>query len=272
MDKSDEFSFGDNSVAKAYDQILVPTLFEPWAKSLINKNKPWIGKNVLDLACGTGVVTKELVQNVIPEGKVIALDISKQMLDVAKIKCAKWINHIEFKEGSADSLDITDKSIDKVICQQGFQFFPNKKVVAQEIYRVLKPGGRAILSTWCPVSECEIFGAICETLESLDLSDLSQLMRIPFDFMTQTDLLDSFNRIGFSSIQISKQKQKMNIKGEIVKTISFAYSTPIGPKLNTLNYKKQEEFKRIFMNKIRQLKQKDGSYGNMVSNVLKVEK
>lgn len=272
MPETEEFNFGDDSVAKAYDSMLVPILFKPWAKILIKGNQPWSGNYVLDLACGTGVVTKELAQNVMPKGKVIALDINKEMIELAKLKCSQWANHVEFIVGSAEALEISENSMDKVICQQGFQFFPNKKAVAQEIYRVLKPNGKAVLSTWCPVSECEIFGAICKTLEILNLNNLSQLMRVPFDFLTQDDLLESFKGIGFSSIEISKQEQKMYIKGGIARAITFAYSTPIGPKLKALSNERQEEFKRIFLDEVRQLNQKDGSVGRMVSNIIKVEK
>lgn len=66
MDNQVEFSFGDDSIAKSYDKILVPSLFEPWAVHLIENNQPWVGNMVLDLACGTGVVTKELARNVGP--------------------------------------------------------------------------------------------------------------------------------------------------------------------------------------------------------------
>ena len=271
MNESEKFNFGNDAVAKAYDSILVPILFEPWAKSLIKENQPWVGNHVLELACGTGVVTKELAQHVLPTGKVTALDINKQMIDLAKLKCVEWANHTEFIEGSADSLDIPNQSIEKVVCQQGFQFFPNKEVVAQEIYRVLKPRGKAILSTWCSVSECEIFGAICESLEALGLNETSQLMQIPFN-LTQNDLLTPFNAVGFSTADVTKHKQKMYLEGGISSAITVAYSTPIGPKLKTLSDEKQEEFKKILLDKIKQLNGKDGSVGSMVSHVLNVEK
>ncbi|MEM7087146.1 MAG: class I SAM-dependent methyltransferase [Bacteroidota bacterium] len=272
MAEIEKFNFGSDSVAKAYDSMLVPTLFEPWAKSLIKENQPWSGNYVLDLACGTGVVTKELAKNVTPKGKVIALDINEQMIELAKLKCSEWADHVEYIVGSAEVLEISDNSIDKVICQQGFQFFPNKKVVAQEIFRVLQPKGKAIFSTWCPVSECEIFGVICNTLESLNLSNLSQLMRVPFDFLSQKDLLESFNGIGFSNIHISKQEKAMFLNGDTDKVITFAYSTPIGPKLNALSREVQAEFKSRLMDNASKLKQKNGIVSQMASNILSVEK
>ena len=272
MNEADEFNFANDSVAQSYDSILVPVLFVPWAKSLLEENRPWSGNHVLELACGTGVVTKELVQQVLPKGKVIALDINKEMINVAKLKCAEWANHIEFIEGSADSLAMPDNSMDKIVCQQGFQFFPNKKVVAQEIYRILKPGGRGILSTWSYVSECDIFNAICESLEALVLNNISKMMRIPFDLLTQQDLLAAFDGIGFSTMKIAKQEKKLFLEGDIDSAIKLVYATPIGPKLNELSNEIQSEFKRIYRAKVKLLKDKDGSFGRMVSNVLVVDK
>jgi len=268
MDTSKDFSFGNDSVAKSYDTILVPSLFEPWANMLIQENKPWSNRIVLDLACGTGVVTKMLVQNVQPKGRVFALDINTQMLELAKLKCKEWANFIEFIEGSANDMNITNRSIDTVVCQQGFQFFPDKKAAATEIYRVLKPGGKAIISTWCSVEDCEIFGVICETLESINQSEISKMMRIPFDLMSKHELLASFNEIGFSSIEVCTQHQKYYLKGGLESAITLAYATPIGPNLKALSIADQEKFKSLLKINIQKLNKSDGSIGQMASNVL----
>ena len=272
MNKQVQFSFGEDSVAKLYDKILVPSLFKPWAIHLIENNHPWEGKMVLDLACGTGVVTKELACNISPNGRVIALDINSQMLDIAKSKCKEWANHIDFIEGSCESMAIADSSLDVVVCQQGFQFFPNKQAATHEIHRVLKPGGRVIISTWCPVSECEIFGIICEALETLDENEISQMMRVPFDFMTQSELQKSFSSAGFSNIEVSKQKMSMHLVGEVDSALRVAYATPIAPKLKELSVEKREEFNKIFTAKMRLISKDERNCGQMVSNVLRANK
>ena len=272
MDKQIEFNFGDDSIAKSYDKILVPLLFEPWALQLIEENHPWAGKMVLDLACGTGVVTKELARHVNPNGIVIALDINHQMLDIAKSKCEEWKNHINFIEGSCESLSISNNSLDVVVCQQGFQFFPNKKTAALEIHRVLKPGGSVIISTWCSVSECEIFGAICETLEILNEKEISDMMRVPFDLLTQHDLTTPFIESSFTNIEVSTQEMSMHLEGEVDSALMVAYATPIAPKLKELSVKKREEFNKVFAAKMRLISQDERNCGQMVSNVLKAHK
>lgn len=272
MNKQVEFSFGDDSIAQSYDNILVPSLFEPWAIHLIENNQPWEGIMVLDLACGTGVVTKELACNVGPGGRVIALDINGQMLKIAKSKCNEWDSHIDFIEGSCESIEIADSSLDVVVCQQGFQFFPNKQAASREIYRVLKPGGRVIISTWCPVSECEIFGTICETLEALNEIEISQMMRVPFDFMTQKELKEPFSNAGFSNLELSKQEMNMHLKGAVSNALMVAYATPIAPKLKELSEEKREEFNKVFAAKMQLISQDERNCGQMVSNILKATK
>ncbi len=271
MENNIKFSFGDDKVAKAYDTVLVPSLFVPWALQLIKENKPWSDKTVLDLACGTGVVTKALVQQVAPNGNVFALDINSQMLELAKQNCKPWENHIEFIQGSCESLPISDATLDAVVCQQGFQFFPNKKMAASEIFRVLKPKGTAIISTWCPVSECEIFGIVCETLEIMNKKEISQMMRMPFDNLTQQGLRAPFEGLGFSSIKIAKQEKYLHLNS-IDSALDIAYATPIGPKLKELSTVKQEEFKKLFLEKIRLLYKHNNHFGLMTTNILKAVK
>jgi ubiquinone/menaquinone biosynthesis C-methylase UbiE len=271
INNQSEFSFAEDSVAKAYDTILVPSLFEPWAVQLIQDNQPWEDTKVLDLACGTGIVTRELANNVNNNGSVIALDINSQMIDLARIRCAEWKN-IEFIEGSGDSLAISDNGLDAVVCQQGFQFFPNKEVAAIEIYRVLKLGGKAIISTWCPVSECEIFRIICETLEAMNEIEISRTMRIPFDYMTQQQLRIPFIKAGFKNIVVSKQEMNLYLTGGVDGAIALAYATPIGPKLKELSNEKQDKFKKVFIDKIQLISHDGKNFGRMVSNVLKAEK
>jgi len=75
VENPSEFSFGDQSVAAAYDTVLVPLLFEPWASQLVDNFKPWRDLCVLDLATGTGVVANRLSKHVGPTGKVIGTDI-----------------------------------------------------------------------------------------------------------------------------------------------------------------------------------------------------
>lgn len=132
--------------AEIYEQHMVPAIFARWAPDLVETARVRAGERVLDVACGTGAVTRLLAERVAPEGKVVGLDINPGMLTVAR--SAVPLTNIEWLEGSAVKMAIPDAVFDAVVCQQGLQFFPDKSAAVSEMRRVLKPGGRLILSCW----------------------------------------------------------------------------------------------------------------------------
>jgi len=133
------------AIPSKYESYLGPYLYEPYAiytKGRI-KGSP---KNVLEMAAGTGRVTKHIAEKIGDEAKLIATDINPNMLSIAK----KQVNatNIEFLVADSQNLPFPDNSFDCVICQFGFMFLPNKQKGFNEAWRVLKPGGQFIFVTW----------------------------------------------------------------------------------------------------------------------------
>jgi ubiquinone/menaquinone biosynthesis C-methylase UbiE len=126
--------------AQRYEAILVPTIFVPWAETLLQRAVLRRGENLLDLACGTGIVARMATETLGPDAKIVGVDINKSMLSVARAIAPEvyWI------EAGAEALPLPDRSFDAVICQQGLQFFPDRIKALGEVRRVLKPGGRAV--------------------------------------------------------------------------------------------------------------------------------
>jgi len=222
MSESREFSFGDNSVANAYDSALVPILFEPWAAQLVEEHQPWEGRRVLDLATGTGIVARLLAERVGPGGKVLGTDINGEMLALARKRCADLTPVVEFMECPAHPLEIPSESIDFVVCQQGFQFFPDRRAAAQEVHRVLRDGGNLVATTWYPVADCQFFGAICDALTALGESEISDMMRVPFDIMPGSELVAHFESAGFATLTSSRLGLQMCNSGGRSKTWRWA--------------------------------------------------
>ena len=271
MSAEQKFSFGNESVAKAYDNILVPVLFDPWAKQLIEEFAPWSGMSVVDLATGTGILAHNL-QYKIGDGSIIAIDINHQMLEIAKQRCNDGKSKITFVESSVEDLNISDNSIDVVLCQQGFQFFPNKLNAAKEIRRILKPEGRIVVSTWQSVEECQIFGAICKALEKIGEPNISDMMQLPFDYMPVKDLAAPFRAAGFENIEIKEQQMDLRLPMGLSQAIEFAYATPIGPKLIALSKDKNKAFKNNLITKITEISSDEANFGSMKTNILTANK
>jgi ubiquinone/menaquinone biosynthesis C-methylase UbiE len=272
MNKIKDFSFSDDSIADAYDSILVPIIFEPWAVRLVEENQPWEGRRVLDLATGTGIVAQRLSERVGPSGKVLATDVNGEMLALAAKRCSGSTPAVKFIECPAHPLEISSDSIDFVVCQQGLQFFPDRYAAVQEIYRVLRDGGQAIATTWRPVVECEFFGAICNALDAIGESEISELMRLPFDVMPESELTSHFDSAGFVNVKLWRQEQDLMIGGGVSHAIQVAYSTPIAPKLRELSGERQAQFRRTFTGLLSELSADGITMGRMVSNVLSAEK
>jgi ubiquinone/menaquinone biosynthesis C-methylase UbiE len=268
MDKPREFSFGDSSVATAYDKVLVPLLFIPWAEKLVESFHPWEGKHILDLATGTGVLAEKLFTETGDKGKITGVDINPEMLAMAAKRCASANPPVDFIVATAEALGVADDSMDVVVCQQGFQFFPDKPAAAAEMHRVLRRGGRLVVTTWCPVEECEFFGAICAALTAIGEDDLSNMMRVPFDFMDGNELKEQFEEAGFVGVSLSKETHPLSLAGHAMEPLEVAYATPVGIKLQALDEARQAVFRTTFLELVENLPGAAGSLGIMTSHVL----
>ncbi len=105
------------------------------------------GQSVLDVACGTGVVSVTAARS---GAQVRALDLSPALLEHARKNAQIAGTKIEFVEGDVEALPYADESFDVVLSQFGHMFAPRPDVAASEMLRVLRPGGRIAFSTWPP--------------------------------------------------------------------------------------------------------------------------
>jgi len=133
------------SVPEAYDQYLGPFCFQPFAEELASRLPKQERLDILELACGTGVLTEELHKRR-PSDRLVATDLSDGMLAVARKRST--LAAVEFKIADAQELPFDDASFDVVACQFGWMMFPEKPTAAQEALRVLRPGGLLIFDVW----------------------------------------------------------------------------------------------------------------------------
>ena len=137
--------------AHLYDRVAVRYVLGPWAPLLVDAVLLRPGECVLDVACGTGVVTRIAAQRVGPQGRVTGVDLNAGMISVARSLPAPDGAAIDWLEGSALALPLPDASVDAVLCQQGLQYFPDKALALREMRRVARSGGRLALSVWAAV-------------------------------------------------------------------------------------------------------------------------
>ena len=145
--------FSQPSFPEIYEQALVGPLFQPWVQPLLEDVELRSGDRVLDIACGTGIVARIAKERLGSTGTVVGVDLNPQMLAVAR----RVAPTIDWREGDAGALPLRDgEDFDVVLCQQGFQFFPDRAAGARQMHRALVKGGRLGVSTWRPDEESPV--------------------------------------------------------------------------------------------------------------------
>ncbi len=137
---------GLRRIADAYDRRLVPWLFAHWVDRLVGLARPDPSARVIDLACGTGAVTRSVLERLEGSGRIHSVDLDAAMLGYAA--AAIDDRRVSWHEADASQLPIEASSIDAVICNQGLQFFPDRAAVLGELARVLRPDGRVAFAVW----------------------------------------------------------------------------------------------------------------------------
>src|SRR6266480_1610250 len=128
------------SAPEVYADHLVPAIFGPWVPVVLDSAQLREGQSVLDVACGTGAVAAGAAARVGATGAVTGVDNNPGMLAVAS---ARSRHEVRWQEADAQMLPFPDRSFDRVICQLGLQYFPDRLAAVREMHRVLHPGGPA---------------------------------------------------------------------------------------------------------------------------------
>ncbi len=134
------------SAPALYHEHLGPVMFEPFAENLVQRLPHRDGLRVLELACGTGIVTRRLRAHLPSTATLVAVDISPTMLAYARLATAT--DGIVWELADAQALPFADGSFDVVACQFGLMFVPDKVQCFREAHRALSPGGTLIASLW----------------------------------------------------------------------------------------------------------------------------
>jgi ubiquinone/menaquinone biosynthesis C-methylase UbiE len=196
------FTFGSDRAGN-YDNYIGPILFEPYGKEMAQR-VPATATSVLELASGTGRVTRHLRDQLPASIKLVASDLSPDMLRIAKDKF-KDSDNIEFVIADMQSLPFEANSFEVVVCQFGLMFPPDKLKAFKEVYRVLKPGGLFLFSTWEKTDNVEIFRIVYNEhmLPFFAGEDLTRFL-VPFSLHDMAQLKRFLTDANFSSPKVER--------------------------------------------------------------------
>jgi len=162
------------SIPKLYDTYLVPLIFEPYAADLADRLGSRSLSRVLEIAAGTGVVTRALASALPESVSIVAMDLNQAMLDHASAVGTK--RPVEWRQADAMRLPFRDGTFDAVVCQFGVMFFPEKSKAFAEARRMLRPGGVFVFNVWDRITENEFANTVTTALESVFPKDPPRFM------------------------------------------------------------------------------------------------
>jgi ubiquinone/menaquinone biosynthesis C-methylase UbiE len=194
-------SFGGD-IPRIYDTNLGPVWFQKYAIDMAATMAESEPRQVLEIACGTGIVTKALRSALSPGAKLVATDLSADMLAVAQEKFTPN-DGVELKQADGTALPFSDDMFDAVVCQFGMMFYPDKEKGLREAYRVLAPGGRYLFSVWDNRRFNPLGRVLDETIAGMFASDPPKFYQIPFSYARVDEIRVSLQEVGFRRIDIA---------------------------------------------------------------------
>jgi ubiquinone/menaquinone biosynthesis C-methylase UbiE len=201
------YAMNQPSFPEMYERWLAGSLFRPWADGTLDDVELSPGDQILDIACGTGVVARVAKARLGGAGHVVGVDISRDMLGVARAVAPD----IDWREGSADALPLRDgEQFDVVVCQQGLQFFPDKPAALKQMRRALSKDGRVAVSTWLSDDEIPFFRELREVAER----HLGAIADQRYSLGDADELEALIREAGFNDVRVKKMSRTIRFNDD----------------------------------------------------------
>ncbi len=213
------------TIPQNYDRYLGPLLFEPYAKDMVGRIDTASVNAVLEIACGTGRVTRHLKASLSPTVRIVATDLNADMLTVAR--AANPGNNIQWQLADAQDLPFDDAGFDIVACQFGFMFVPNKAKAFAEAWRVLKPGGCLLFNTWDKMENNELIHVTNPVIVSYFPTDPPTFYQIPFSFHDEKLIRSLLDQAGFYQIELALVKKEATSTSAKEAAIGLVEGNPV---------------------------------------------
>jgi ubiquinone/menaquinone biosynthesis C-methylase UbiE len=254
---------------QVYDEVLVPRLFVPWARVLLDELDLQTGEAVLDVACGPGSATRLAAERVGPRGRVLGCDLSAAMLEVARTKPAPAAAApIDYREATADALPVADESFDVAVCQQGLQFFPDREAALAELHRALRPGGRLGIAVWSQIGDSPIFAVLCEAIREVAGDELADRYRTgPWGFPSGERLLELVEAAGFLETRVEQRTIQVRFEGGAPQFASTLAAAAIAADIEALPPQQRKELLDTFASRAAPITADAGLDSPTVSNL-----
>jgi ubiquinone/menaquinone biosynthesis C-methylase UbiE len=188
------------SIPRTYHDCLGPLLFEPYSRDLTARLRARPGERVLELACGTGIVTRDIAAAMPDGATLVATDLNEAMLEMAR-PVVGTKQGVTFQQADACALPFPDASFDAIVCQFGVMFFPDKLRAMQEARRVLAPRGRYLFNVWASLDHNPIPAAVHDALAARFPGNPPNFLKAaPYGYFDRAVIERTLREAGFTSV------------------------------------------------------------------------
>lgn len=228
---SDELFAG--SIPEIYDRFLVPLIFESYARDLAGRIAGVEHQDILELAAGTGVLTRAMALRIPAHARITATDLNQPMLDYAAARQTRD-DRITWRQADAQALPFDDGGFDVVACQFGVMFFPDKVKAYREARRVLRLGGHFFFNVWDRISENEFADVVTQALAALFPKDSPRFMaRIPHGYHDVDTIRGELTAAGFAKISVDAVEGRSKASAPRDPAIAYCQGTPLRHEIET---------------------------------------
>jgi ubiquinone/menaquinone biosynthesis C-methylase UbiE len=224
MSESDRVFAG--SIPALYDRYLGPLIFAEYAADLAKRAAALQPARVLEIAAGTGIVTRAMVRAVPASVEINATDLNQAMLDFAAAQ--PGAARVTWRQADAQRLPFEVSSFDAVLCQFGAMFFPDRGVAYREACRVLRPGGHFLFNVWDRIEENEFTYVLTEAVAALFPDDPPRfLARTPHGYHDVVAIEGELRAAGFSDVRVETVSRRSRAPSARDPAIGFYQGTPL---------------------------------------------
>jgi ubiquinone/menaquinone biosynthesis C-methylase UbiE len=212
------------SIPAIYDELLGPLFFAPYAADLAERLRRSGARSVLEIAAGTGVVTRAL-SAALPAARIVATDLNDAMLGVAR---RASLANVTWQEADAQKLPFGDAEFDAVVCQFGYMFVPDKQAAYREALRVLAAGGRLFFNVWGPLELNEVTQVVSESVARAFPQDPPRFLeRTPFAYHDGVKIRGELEQAGFRRVELEIVEQVTEVRSAETTGQGLCLGTPL---------------------------------------------
>jgi ubiquinone/menaquinone biosynthesis C-methylase UbiE len=215
------------SIPENYDRYMVPLIFERFAADLAQRAASLSPSAVLEIAAGTGVVTRALAPKLSPNASYVVTDLNQTMLDYSASRQAPD-RRIEWRQADAMALPFENAAFDLVCCQFGAMFYPDRSTAYREAKRVLKRGGHFLFNVWDRIEENVFANDVTNAVAKVFPSDPPRfLARTPHGYHDTALIRSELEGAGFSNVAIETKAEQSRASSPRLVAVAYCQGTPL---------------------------------------------